>query len=387
MFETLKKHRIDPEVEHELAVIDLAVRSGETSRPEDAELTDFAMKLRGARTLPDAGEIARLDARVTESCADDASASPRKQRRNPRKLALAVAGACFVVALVGVSASTLTGQRGLSFTQGEDDSGSSSNALGVSEGGSEDQAVSESAGAKMAPESAKQGARVQTLSSDLLLVVQNSEIADASDGVIAATDRYGGYVSRSNTDLGESRSRASLDLMIPAVDYEAALAAISSLGHVKARSQSTEDITAPYRRAESSLDRAIKQRDRLSRQRRAATTDAERDALTIRLRSAIRRVAAERQQLSALERQASYVAMHVSILGDDSVANSSESTIEAAWRVAQDLLEKIVAALILVIAVLLPFALLGAVGFGAMRLLRRRRSDALIDAAAAEDRP
>lgn len=383
MFETLRKHRMDPGTEHEIAVIDLAVANGDTGRPEDAELTDFAMRLRGTRPLPDFGEIARLDARAAhygDSGGVDLT-KPRKLR--PRNLALAGLAAICVFGMAAVTFSTLSGdgEEVAVFQERAIDNG---NSLGVTDSEPTTEEFMQADGAKMAPESTQQSGRVQTLSAELLLVVQNAEIADASDGVIAATDRFGGYVSRSSTDVGDSRSRASLDLMIPAIDYEAALASISALGHVKARSQSTEDITAPYRRAETSLDRAIKSRDRLSRQRRAATTAAERDALTIRLRRAIRRVAAERQQFNALQRQSTFVAMHVSILGDDSVANSSESTIEAAWRVSKELLEKIVAGLIVVFAVLVPFAILGAIGFGALRLVRRRRKDGFIDAAASD---
>lgn len=387
MFETLKKHRIAPEAERELAVIDRAVANGDAGRPEDAELTDFAMKLRSTRPLPDVGEIARLDARIAETQSRGSASDSKSARRSPMKLALAGLGVCFVVGMVGISLTTFGGDQSLSTSTADqmltDDGG---NSLGVTESAPETNSLMQADGAELAPESTQQSGRVQTRSTDMLLVVENAELADASDGVIAATDRFGGYVSRSNTDIGEARSRASLELMIPAVDYEAAVASISALGHVKVRSQSTEDITAPFRRAESSLGRAIKTRNRLSRQRRAATTAAERDALTFRLRRAIRRVAAERQKFNALERQSSFVAMRVSILGDDSVAAAGESTLEAAWRVSKDLLTKILAALIVALAVLAPFAILGGVAFGVTRSLRRRRNDGLIEAVSSVER-
>lgn len=386
MFETLRKRRIDPEVEREISVIDLAVANGDAGHPEDAELTDFALKLRGTRVLPDTGEIVRLDARIAEAQSSAKPATAKPARRSRTKIAVATVGGCFVLAMVGIGVATIEPPGGddslPSFATGGD-----SNSLGITEAESQPE-TSEQFREKSAPLTQEDSsARVETRTTNMKLAVPESDVADASDEVIAATDRYGGYVSRSTVSRREPFSRASLELMIPAAEYQDALASISGLGNVRERFQETEDITVPYRRAESSLDRAVKTRDRLSRQRRAATTDAERNALTIRLRRAIRNVAAERQQLNALERQVSFVAMGILIVGDDAAANAGETTIEGAWRIAQDLFTKVIAALIVALAVLLPFAILGGIGYATARQVRRRRSDGIIDGTAARRSP
>lgn len=400
MFETLRKHRVDPEVEREITVIDLAVANGDTGRPEDAELTDFAMRLRGTRPLPDAGEIVRLDARIAEIESGASADDSKPSRRNPRKLALAGLGACFVVGMVGISVAT--------FSHSQDDSaapsetigdrgnglGTTDEAPGQSQGTSTDSSAAEADLSLKAKEVAPASpalddfvgkTRVQTRATEITLATPVDEVETVSDKVIATTDRYGGYVNQSNVTGGDADSRASLDLRIPASDYQDALASISALGHVRERVQDTSDITGQYRRAETAVERAQRNRDRLARQRAAAETQAEKDALTIRLRRAQRRLNVEQQMFNQLDSQVKFVAMSVSIIGDDAAATSDESRIGAAWRISKSALTTIAGALIVLTAIALPFLLLGLLGFFGTRSLRRRRGESAIDGAAAKD--
>lgn len=386
MFDTLRKHRLDPEVERELDVIDLAVATGDTGRPEDAELTDFAMRLRGARVLPDPDEVARLDARAAHF-GDGAGISPTKPRKlRPRNVALAGMATVCVLGMAGLTFTVLNqGATTVSLEQKSAPEESISTYLGDSS-----QSVNEKrAGAESLQSVPREdaAARIETRNTNLTLAAPVDDVESVSDDVIAVTDRYGGFVNSSRVNSGDSEADASLELMIPADEYQAALAAISGLAHVRERVQITEDITSSYRSAENSLDRAVKNRDRLSRQRKAASTQAERDALTIRLRRAIRRVAAERQQFNALQRQASFVAMSVSIVGDDAAAKSEESTIGAAWRISKDLFTKIAGALIVVFAVLLPFVLIGLAGVLGAHAWRRRREYGVLNAGSSGGSP
>lgn len=386
MFDTLRKHRLDPEVERELDVIDLAVATGDTGRPEDAELTDFAMRLRGARVLPDPDEVARLDARAAHF-GDGAGISPTKPRKlRPRNVALAGMATVCVLGMAGVTFATLNqGSDEISLIQPRALDMSESDRSGVApEAATGERAMEKSL---QSQSSADGVARVETRNTNLTLAAPVDDVESVSDDVIAVTDRYGGFVNSSRVNSGDSDADASLELMIPAAEYQAALAAISGLAHVRERVQNTEDITSSYRSAENSLDRAVKNRARLSRQRKAASTQAERDALTIRLRRAIRRVAAERQQFNALQRQASFVAMSVSIVGDDAAAKSEESTIGAAWRISKDLFTKIAGALIVVFAVLLPFVLVGLAGVLGVHAWRRRRDYGVLNAGSSGGSP
>lgn len=388
MFETIRSRRLDPEAERELEVIDLAVSQGETGRPEDAELTDFALKFRSARPVPDAGEIARLDSRVAHFSDGAGVSAPRRNAHRPRNFALAGLAAICVFGVSAVTFATLNSGEGVVSTFSERAVGTD-DSMAVNASGAPEAAVQKRAGAEnlQSLPGVDSAARVETRTTNLTLAAPIADVEQVSDDVIAVTDRYGGYVSSSKVDSGVDEAEASLELMIPAADYQAALAAISGLAHVRERVQNTEDITAPYRSAEYSLDRAIKNRNRLSRQRDAATAQAERDALTIRLRRAIRRVAAERQQFNALSRQVSYVAMSVAVVGDDAAEKSDESTIGAAWRISKDLLTKIAGALIVIVAVLLPFALLGLSVFFGTRVWRRRREDSVIGASSPGEQP
>ena len=94
-----------------------------------------------------------------------------------------------------------------------------------------------------------------------------------ADDAIRVTDRHGGFVLSSSVAAGEGADAgANLDLRIPSTRLQPALADLSELAHVRARTQETSDITAAFRSPRRRLADAFAERRGLLRQLARAVT-------------------------------------------------------------------------------------------------------------------
>jgi hypothetical protein len=378
---------------HELDVIDAIVRGGGEARPEDAALTDFALLVRNARPALNHGEAAALDSAIKTAVAP-------KSSRESFIFKPVFAGVCALVLLVGVSGAAIIGPSGGSGDMLEiPSSGSNSveatppriHAEDVQKtpqiGSKSSSGAAAAEGVPVAPTApgitSSTAPRDVARDTRITLAADGDEIERISDRVNSIVDEFGGYVADSKVSAAEgNRGRATFSLMIPASEYKQALAEISKLAHVRSRSQSSEDITTTVNSSERALKLLTARVNRLEDQLAAATTDSQRATLRSQLnrakaaqRNATRRVRENRARVN-------YVPIALTIVADETAANKDKGTITKAFDKAGSILTAIAAVLIVVLAVLIPAALLFATGWFGWRRWNRARSERAIETAA-----
>ncbi|MFT4048479.1 MAG: DUF4349 domain-containing protein [Solirubrobacterales bacterium] len=385
--------------EHELAVIDAVVRGGGQARPEDAELVDFALLLRGVRPLPDRGAAVRIDERV------ESAAAARRERRYP-VAQFGAAFACLILVLGVVAATQLggghdmknintdapAGASGAAAESGVEGSGAThaeGNERSLQEFGKGTQKEflpmgAEPAGVKQAPYDAATP-RKQERSASLSLVTTPGRFDAAADRIAEIARAAGGYVQSASTKVTDrDRARGNFLVMVPVAGYRDALAAFSKLGHVRTQSEGSQDITSEYDSAQRTLTGRRSRTDRIKDQLAQTTDPAQRASLRRRLNRA--RIAEHQaaQRARSTRYRANYVPVSV-VLGVARDAERDESgPIARAFDRAGEILERLLAAVIVLLAVALPVGAALLAVWWVTRLVRRSRADRAVAGAATQ---
>jgi hypothetical protein len=333
------------------------------SLPESAEL---ARLLRDARPRPREAFTAALDARV-------AAGFPRekKQRRRlpslPRPRVLYPALGLAATAIVAlVLATSLLGS-------------------GVGTGTPSDIRPADHALVEPTPttprgESLVPQRKVER-SALLDLATGAGDLDRVADGVVRATDASGGFVASSQVDAGATGGTAHFDLRVPTDRLDATLAVLSRLGHVRSRSQSTDDVTGAVVSARERLSDAKAERRALLRALGRARTSTQAEAIRARLRLARTEIASARGDLQALGRRTAFssVSVTLSARGGGTSGGGSFGPGDA-LNDAIRILGAVAGGLLVALAVLLPVAALVALVWLGARTLRRRSRERALDA-------
>ena len=353
------------------------------------ELAELGALLREEPPRPDPQWASRLDQRA-------AAGFPRPPRRRRlqgfklrRALVPAVSFACVALLVVGLSTADL----------GSDDAGSGGGGSGaaMSDGGAEGggSAGDSSASRSLAPSAAPDAAggspgsdgrsrRAQERSAAMTLAARPKRIEAVAAGILRVTDSAGGFVASSTVASGEG-SGGSFELRIPNPRLNKALADLSRLAEVRERTQSSRDITAETVSARERLREARREREGLLRALANASTINETEAVKARLRSVNREIAAARSSLRRVVNRAAYANVSVTLIEDRGGAAAPID--DGRWTPADALgdslrvLEVAAGIAVIVLAILLPFALLAALGALAARLLGHRRRERALDMA------
>jgi hypothetical protein len=203
-----------------------------------------------------------------------------------------------------------------------------------------------------------------------------------SDGAIRVTDRLGGYVQSSNVSTAAGSAFAALELKIPAAQLSDALAQLSRLAHVQARSQAGEDLTDQRSALQAAVKDARADRDGLRKRLAAAATEKERASLRAQLQRAEHLIVVRRRRVAALDRVVAYATVDVTIKGTHrhggAAAHGSSWTPGDALHDAARVLEVSLGVALVVLAVCVPLGLLaGAAALAGRMVVRRRREHAL----------
>jgi hypothetical protein len=165
---------------------------------------------------------------------------------------------------------------------------------------------------RVAPGSEREVERSATLT----LSAEDEEFEDVADGVVEVTDQFDGFVLSSEESSSGETSRAVFDLEIPSEDLSAALADLSALAHVEARSEDAVDITAQSVTARQRLTDARAQVDGLLGQLATADTAKESDRIASRLELARAEVARAKAEFQKLARRVNFSNVRVTVTSD-----------------------------------------------------------------------
>ena len=202
-----------------------------------------------------------------------------------------------------------------------------------------------------------------------------------ADGVVRATDASGGFVASSQVDAGATGGTAHFDLRVPTDRLDATLAVLSRLGHVRSRSQSTDDVTGAVVSARERLSDAKAERRALLRALGRARTSTQAEAIRARLRLARTEIASARGDLHALGRRTAFssVSVTLSARGGGTSGGGSFGPGDALSDAIR-ILGAVAGGLLVALAVLLPVAALVALVWLGARTLRRRSRERALDA-------
>lgn len=217
-------------------------------------------------------------------------------------------------------------------------------------------------------------------SAEITLGTDPGGVDDAAGRVFEAVHAAHGIVLRSSVRDGSAgEAGAQFELLIPSGRLNDALASFSEIAEVRSRHDGTLDITAPTVGAGERLHDSEAKVEALLSELAGAETEAEREAIEAKLRSARGRSARLGAQLDALKKQASLSRVSLRIVSGDSATGSG-----GGWDVGDALgdaghILAVAAGVTLVgLAVLGPIALIALLAWAANRVwVRRQRHRAL----------
>jgi hypothetical protein len=394
----------DPRVERELAAVDAAL-GGQPVEAEFSELAELVLALQAETPKPRQRFADELDARVAAGFLPAVAGPTKSTEAGPRsrwslrprrmQLAFGTAASLLIVATALVSSGVLTKDE----TGRESRGRVATQPPAVSSGGgalSADSATpSRKAQAERAPSPAlslpapagRSGVlpRIRNRQVDrdaaLVLATPVDKVESTADGVIEVTDRYEGFVLRSNVSGGdESRAGGTLELRIPSNRLQPALRDLSELAHLRSRTQTTQDITARFTSARSRLNDALAERRALLRQLARATTPNETASIRARLRLANRQIAAVRSDLRGLRNRVDFSKVSVAIEADQSLQSKDGSwSLGDAFQDALEILGTMVGIALVSLAVLIPVAIMALLVWLGTSALRRSRRERVLD--------
>ena len=171
-----------------------------------------------------------------------------------------------------------------------------------------------------------------------------------------------------------------MTLKLPSARLAATLASLGQLAPVRAESQSLQDITGAYDTARRRLADATAERQALLRALSRAVTEGQVDSLRERLSQAGGAIAEARSSVQAVSRRASTAEVEVTVVGDGHGA-SEGLTLHRGLHDAGEVLTVALDVLLVLVAILLPLALvLAGLGTG-LRAWRRYHRERALDAA------
>jgi hypothetical protein len=406
------------EVERELRALDRAL-AGEPVPAEFAGLAELARELREERQVVDPRFAEKLDERAASGFAPGSAGEPAQPtgtdrlerlldrlRAIPRRRLLAPAGAAatlLVVVSVVISQSGEPREGGGVEPQVEP-------ALPEGEGVAQppatgappptevegDEATRAAGGEEFsldAPSAAEAGAELPSAGErkiaqrvDLALSTEPDKLRDVADGVLEVTDRHRGFVVNSSVSTGDPGSRgaesglASFELKIPVRELQPALAELSDLAHVSARTDGTVDITNRFNSARSRIHRAEEERDRLLRKLANADTFNERRAIRDQIEIVEDELEAAQEALADARQRVKLVPVTV-MLTAEGEPEDGDWGIGDAIDDAGNVLTVAAGVALVSAAVLLPMGLLIALLALIWRATLRQRRERALDAA------
>ena len=386
---------LDETIERELEAMDEAIeRGGATSNVAlERELQEIALAVAWDAPEPDPAFSAELRERVRGGFErqDRASRFSLPKLRRPPMVALA--GVASVLAALAVAVPLLTQEE-------KEETSSSSASLGAGTGAKElSQAPSNSPlpsdETEPSPSSVPQrdsgstggfapgeAARRIERSAALTLEAPEGKLDRVAEQIVTVTDRYEGFVLRSNVTSGDDGiPGGEFELRVPADRLQAALRDLSKLGDVRSRTQSGDDVTRAFVSAEDRLEGARAERRSLLRRLENAETDTEAESLRSRLDFNASEVRGLNGQLRDLRLRTNYATVNVTLDQNTEAADDEDSGaaggdgLGGALDDALGSLSASVEMLVRALGVLIPVTILACLLWLSGRSVRRRRRE------------
>ncbi len=412
---------IDPEVIAQLDAID-ATLAGDAVDPRYADLAELALLLAAGRPELDETFASELDDRVTGWFGSPPQAASRRPGFGwpslPVLSGAMAAGVAAVVAVVALGSGGSGGRTDLVTSSQREPraraaprsaaSAAASSHVPAATSAATVTAVSAPAPAPTARPgvASSVGAGVGGVGSGVALspapngrkIVQSAQLAlttgpsrvdDVSQEIFNVVGSVHGIVSRSNvTATGGPDGYAHFDLSLPSASLPDAMARLSRLRYaaVASRTDNTEDVNGTFVSARRRLADAQALRTALLRRLAGATTTNEISSLHVQIRDAENTIAQAQADLRSLNHRVNFSSVSVTVSASQPVPvahghGSSGFTLHRALHDAGRVLTVAAGVALITLAVLVPVALVGLLGWWIAAMLRRRRREHALDLA------
>jgi hypothetical protein len=342
----------------------LAEGAATAADPRERELQELALALRAESPEPRPEFARTLERRVEEGFAKP----PRERARLRRLWVPAFAGAAVLILVAIVAISSLGGDsRQVAKTP----------------------SVPIVTADRAAPSSPSLAPFTQTLArhvernAQLTISTSRDKIQTAADGVGTVAESHNGFVLSSQVSTGDSgtTSGGSFVLRVPQTELQSTLADLSKLGHLRARSESGQDMTSSFNSVQDRLGNALVERSTL-RLRLHHAKGSKADSIRARIIVLNAAVSTLNSRMHDLRSRTAYSTVSLTLEQDKAGAGTGGTGggggTGAAWHDAVHSLDALLNFAIRALGVLLPLGLVaGLAGVGA-RALRRRRRDAVL---------
>lgn len=206
--------------------------------------------------------------------------------------------------------------------------------------------------------------------------VEVGNVDEAALKVRALAASLGGHVANSQFEGGEHNVRsATLELKIPAQRYDEAVSRLASIGEVESVNSTSEDVGEEFVDVTARVENARRLEQRLI-QLLANRTARLADVLAVERELARVREEIERAEgrLRYLRTRAAMSTLTVLVHEDEPIlGRAGDNPIVAAFKAAWRNFVRFIAGLIAAMGVIIPIAVLAAVGFLLWRKIRARR--------------
>lgn len=195
------------------------------------------------------------------------------------------------------------------------------------------------------------------------------DLSKATQDAVRQTRRLGGYVAAADYSVGGSRGDSTLELRVPVSRIQVAIAKFTDLGTILSQRIAVTDLQAGVDRIDQRL--AAAQKVIRDLEGGPALTPAEQARLDA-AKQTVKRLSGSRQ---ALVREGTYAKVSLQLTTRKTAAKDVEpGRFDRFWGDAGDILGKEAIAMLYVLVVAGPFAILAALALLAERA-RRRRAD------------
>lgn len=218
---------------------------------------------------------------------------------------------------------------------------------------------------------------------ELTLATPADEVPDVTNDAIDVVEDANGVVLNSRVTGTEEVARATLELQVPTETLDDTLAALSELADVKSRSEDAVDITRSFVAARDDLRGLRAERVSLVGRIRAATTDAEVDALQAQLAAVNNQIVNAQNELAEVKTRAQFSDVSVIITSDGAQVGGEED--EGGWSFGDALgdagrvLEVGAGVALISAAVLFPLAIIAAIAYITVAAMNRRARERALD--------
>lgn len=216
---------------------------------------------------------------------------------------------------------------------------------------------------------------------EITLGTDPSGVQEVANEIVAVTDDHNGIVMNSKvTDGEEGRAGASFDLLVPSGQVESAVADLSAIADLRARSQELTDITAPTRNTEEDIADTEARIQSLLGELEEATDEDERERIERQIRWERQQKRWAENRLNRLERRVDFTPIGVRVESSGGDSSGSSWGLGDAVDDAGTLLGAAAGVTVLALAVAIPIGIVVLVALALNRAwVNRSRRRALGD--------